>query len=190
MGTGLGLASVYGIIKNHGGFIQVRSEKFKGTTFRIYLPVSKGEIIEEEEGEAELISGDETVLLVDDEEMIVEVGTQILEILGYKTLVARSGKEAIQVVRDNSDKISLLILDMIMPDMHGSEVFDVINSNHPEIKILLSSGYSLEGQAGDILKRGCSGFIQKPFNIKSLSTEIRKILDSQKLSDKHNPTNS
>jgi CheY-like chemotaxis protein len=114
---------------------------------------------------------------VDDEEMIIDVGVQLLEKFGYTVLAARGGKEAIQIYQKNKDHIDMIILDMIMPDMGGSEVYDTIKAINPEVKVLLSSGYSVEGQATEILKKGCNGFIQKPFTLKSLSIKIREVLN-------------
>jgi len=177
-GTGLGLASVYGIIRNHGGIINVYSEKGKGTTFEIYLPVSQRELIKEEELPEELLKGTETILLVDDEDMIIDVGQGMLKALGYTVLVARGGKEAIELYKANRDKIDMVILDMIMPGVGGGETYDRIKEIKPDIKVLLSSGYSINGQAEEILDRGCDGFIQKPFNMRQFSQKIREILDS------------
>ena len=117
------------------------------------------------------------MLLVDDENMIIEAGGQMLERLGYNTITAKNGKEAIKIFMENHEKIDLVILDMIMPDIDGGEVFDILKSNYPDIKVLLCSGYSVEGQATEIMNRGCAGFIQKPFNINLISHEIRKYLD-------------
>ena len=179
-GTGLGLASAYGIIKNHSGIINVYSEKGKGTTFNIYLPASEKEVITGEKKLAdEILKGTETVLLVDDEGMILGVGEEMLKEMGYKVLLARSGKEAVEVYKANNDEIALVILDMIMPDMGGGEAYDRMKENNPKVKVLLSSGYSIEGQATEILERGCDGFIQKPFNIKELSMKIREILKKE-----------
>ena len=175
-GTGLGLASAYGIIKNHKGFINVYSEKGKGTTFNIYLPASEKEVVKEKEIDEKLIGGKELVLLVDDEDMIIEVGQEIMEKLGYKVLTSKSGKEAIEIYEKNRDRIDMVILDMIMPGMGGSETYDRLKEINPGVKVLLSSGYSINGQATDILKRGCNGFIQKPFNMAELSKKIREIL--------------
>ncbi len=176
-GTGLGLAAAYGIIKNHGGFIYVYSEKGEGATFIIYLPASETEVIEDKKPLKAVVKGEGTILLVDDEEMIIDVAKQLLEKLGYMVLVARSGKEAISVYGKNRARIDLIILDMIMPDMSGGNTYDRLKEINPDIKVLLSSGYSISGQAQEILDRGCNGFIQKPFTMKTLSQKIRETLD-------------
>jgi two-component system cell cycle sensor histidine kinase/response regulator CckA len=175
--TGLGLASAYGIINNHGGMITVNSRKGKGATFCIYLPASEEKIVEEKKLPEEALAGTETVLLVDDEQMIIEVGQAILKTLGYQVLPARSGKEAIEIYQENQDKIGLVILDMIMPGTSGGETYDRLKAIDPKVKVLLSSGYSIDSEATDILKRGCDGFIQKPFTIKQFSQKIREILE-------------
>ena len=176
-GTGLGLASAYGIIKNHGGIINVYSEKGEGTTFNIYLPASTSEIRgQRSEISEDIRHGDETILLVDDEEMVIDVGEQMLKALGYKIMIAGSGKEAIDVYRENQDKIHMVILDMIMPDIGGGDTFDTLKEINPDVKVLLSSGYSINGQAQEILNRGCNGFVQKPFSIADISKKIREIL--------------
>ncbi|MBW1741700.1 MAG: response regulator, partial [Deltaproteobacteria bacterium] len=179
-GTGLGLAAVYGIIKNHGGIINVYSEKDKGTSFNVYLPRSEKEIaITEEKLSDEILKGSETILLVDDEDMVINVAPEMLKAMGYRVLLARSGKEAIEVYKNSKDNIDMVILDMVMPDMGGGGVYDRIKEINPNVKVLLSSGYSIDSQASEILERGCDGFIQKPFNIKDLSLSIRKVLDQK-----------
>jgi two-component system cell cycle sensor histidine kinase/response regulator CckA len=176
IGTGLGLASVYGIIKNHGGIIEVSSKVGKGTTFTIYLPASERHIETDGETSEKILQGKETVLLVDDEEMVIYVGKQMLERLGYQVLPARSGKEAVRVYRENKERINLVILDMIMPKLSGGETYEEIRQVNPDVKVLLSSGYSIDGQATEILRRGCDGFIQKPFTLEQLSRKVREIL--------------
>ena len=109
--------------------------------------------------------------------MMVDIGKEILEKLGYDVFTALNGTEAIRLFKKYKTKIDLVILDMIMPDMSGSETFDNLKTCEADIKVLLSSGYSVDGQATEILERGCNGFIQKPFNLKQLSRKIRQILD-------------
>ncbi len=178
-GTGLGLASVYGIVKSHGGYIDVISEKEKGTTFTIYLPASEKEVVREKTVPVEMPKGTGTILLIDDEKMILDVGCELLEELGYTVLSALSGREALDIFQKNSDKIDLVIMDMIMPGMGGGETFDRLRNINPHIKVLLSSGYSVNGQASQILRRGCDGFIQKPFNLNQLAAKIGKIMGKQ-----------
>jgi two-component system cell cycle sensor histidine kinase/response regulator CckA len=175
-GIGLGLASVYGIIQNHRGLITVDSEKGRGTTFTIYLPASEKEPEQEQGISEELARGSGTVLLVDDEERVLKVGKDMLTTLGYQVVTARSGKEAIEVYRANQHTIDLVILDMIMPGMGGGTTYDRMKEINPGVKVLLSSGYSINGEANEILSRGCNGFIQKPFHIHELSRRIREFL--------------
>ncbi|MEJ2164616.1 MAG: PAS domain S-box protein [Desulfobacterales bacterium] len=175
-GTGLGLASAYGILKNHDGIITVESEKGRGTTFTVYLPVSGKEVIAEKRDEPEILSGSETILLVDDEQLIIDVGGKLLQRMGYRVLTAGHGDQAIEIYRRNKDAIALVILDLIMPQVGGGEVYDRLKEIDPQVKVLLSSGYSVDGQAAEILKRGCNGFIQKPFRPEALSQKIRAIL--------------
>ncbi len=179
-GTGLGLASVYGIIKSHGGYINVYSETDHGTTFTIYLPASGKAVVQETRKPVTTVSkGTGTILLIDDEQMIIKVGEELLEELGYKVLTAESGQDAIKLYEKNAEKIDLVIMDMIMPGMGGGETFDHLKQIKPDIKVLLSSGYSINGQASEILERGCDGFIQKPFNINQLSEKIQGIIASK-----------
>jgi len=178
-GTGLGLASAYGIIRNHGGFIQVQSMKGQGSTFTLYLPVRQSGTGAAPAPRPEpALGGAETVLLVDDEAMITEVGRAMLEKMGYSVLTAASGAEALAVFRRQRERIRLVILDMIMPEMSGGETFDRLREINPTAKVLLSSGYSLDERAADILQRGCSGFIQKPFDMKRLGAKVREVLDT------------
>jgi signal transduction histidine kinase len=176
-GTGLGLASAYGIIKNHGGMIRVYSRQGLGTTFKISLPASTGITLDEYAASPDLMTGKETILLVDDEGAILEVGARMLEALGYRVFPARGGKEALEVYRNNQAEVDLVILDMIMPDMGGEDTFEHLYELNPKVKVLLASGYSFENQIDDILEHKCSGFIQKPFDLKQLSHKVRQVLD-------------
>jgi CheY-like chemotaxis protein len=177
-GTGLGLASAYGIIKNHDGIINVYSERGKGTTFTVYLPAAGTAEATGEKSDLSPLRGTETVLIVDDEDMILEVARELLEELGYRTRIARSGIEAVEIYLQEQHDIDAVILDMVMPGMSGGETYNKIRQINPKVKALLASGYSLDGKATKILRCGCNGFIQKPFNIEELSCKLRDVLDN------------
>ena len=177
-GTGLGLASAYGIIKNHAGYINVYSEKGRGTTFNIYLPASDHTRREEDGATRRIYTGSETILLVDDEDITMDVGQELLEELGYRVLTARDGRDALEIYRRQKTRIDMVILDMVMPGMGGGATYDELKKLDPEVKVLLASGYSISGEASKILERGCNAFIQKPFNMKQLSEKIRRVLDA------------
>lgn len=179
-GTGLGLASVYGIVKNHGGYIDVESQQGKGSSFIIYLPASEKKLIRKEAAGAEKVQhGAGTVLLVDDNPMIIDVGRDMLVCLGYQVLTAASGEEAIAVYQAGRDRIDLVMLDMVMPGMGGGETFNRLKEINPDIRVLLLSGYSIDGQARQILNRGCKGFLQKPFGIAEMSKKISTIVQDE-----------
>ena len=176
-GTGLGLASAYGIVKGHGGYIDVDSAEGRGTTFTIYLPATREVIIREREPSDALYIGSGTVLFVDDEEIVLYTGEQMLTRLGYRVLTAKSGVEAIQVYQKNMGSIDLVLLDMVMPEMGGGATYEKLKEISSTVRVLLSSGYSLDGQASEIMNKGCDGFIQKPFNLKKLSQKVKEILE-------------
>jgi CheY-like chemotaxis protein len=178
-GTGLGLASVYGIVKGHGGYVDVESEKGRGTTFKIYLPASTEEVYKTITPPDHISKGTGTILLVDDEEMVLEVGEKLLKTMGYHVLTAREGTEAVEVYKKHRETVDLVVLDIIMPKMKGGEVFDCLTEINPDINVLLSSGYSIDGEASKILERGAKGFIQKPFDVERLSESIRAILGTK-----------
>ena len=175
-GTGLGMASAYGIIKGHGGYIDVDSKKGEGTTFSIYLPATEKDLEEKKVSSDEFVKGKGTVLLVDDEEMILDAVEEMLKHLGYEVLLAKDGQEALGLYKKNQDKVDLVLLDMVMPIMGGGKTFDRMKEINSDVKVLLSSGYSIEGEAKEILKRGCDAFIQKPFKPEQLSQKIVEIL--------------
>jgi len=175
-GTGLGLASAYGIVKGHGGYVDVESEKGLGATFTIFLPASGKKVDRSVRPDREIVRATGTALLVDDEEVILDVGRELLEAIGCRVLVARDGREALRAYGDKQDDIDFVVLDMVMPHMRGGECFDRLKEMDPAVKVLLSSGYSIDGEATEILERGCAGFIQKPFNLEELSRKIKKVV--------------
>jgi CheY-like chemotaxis protein len=175
-GTGLGLASVYGIVKGHGGYIDVDSSKGGGTTFSIYLPSSEKALPRKEKSLTAPTKGKGTILLVDDEDTITDVGKQMLNKLGYDAILATTGQESLDIYGEKQESIDMVLLDMIMPDMGGGTIYDRLKEMNPSVKVLLSSGYSIEGQASEILARGCDGFIQKPFSMESLSRKMKQII--------------
>jgi len=176
-GTGLGLASVYGIIKSHGGFLDVYSEVGMGSTFKLYFPASGGKVVKEKDALVEIRTGEETVLLIDDEETILTVTREMLNLLGYKVFTAQSGKEGIALYQKHAEEIVLVVLDMIMPDMGGRETLEGLRAVNPEVRVILSSGYCLNEQAVTLLNQGCKAFLQKPFSMDVLSAKIREGLE-------------
>jgi len=176
-GSGLGLASAYGIIKHHGGVIEVSSEEGRGSTFTIYLGVSKKKPVIEKRISILPQKGSETILLVDDQDMILDTCSEALRTLGYTVIPAKSGQEALEIYVHNKGAVDLVVLDMIMPGLSGGATYDKLKEADQQVKVLLSSGYSIDGQASQILERGCNGFIQKPFDIQTLSQKIREVLE-------------
>ncbi len=179
-GTGLGLASVYGIVQNHGGFITVYSLPDQGSTFNIYLPVAEQEAeallrsgVSEDEG---FFYGCETILLVDDEQIVLDVCKDMLEGLGYRVYPADSGSKAIRLYREKTEEIDAVLLDFTMPEVSGEETFRQLQAIDPGVRVLVSSGFSLNRQVQNLLEQGVAGFIQKPFNLRGLSRKLQEIL--------------
>jgi len=128
---------------------------------------------------SKLPTAEETVLLIDDDETVAEVGKQMLKCFGYKVVSANSGNSALEFYKENQNRIDMIILDMVLPDMDGGDAYDRLKEINPGIKVLLASGYDIDHQAKDILERGCDDFIQKPFSISQISEKVRGILASK-----------
>jgi CheY-like chemotaxis protein len=175
-GTGLGLASAYGIVKGHNGYIDVVSEKGQGSTFSVYFPATDARPAAAAEKSCKPEEGFGTLLLVDDEAVVLDVTADMIRRLGYTVITARSGREAVEIYTERTDQISAVILDMIMPEMGGGEVFDQLKRINPCVKVILASGYSMQGQAREIMNRGCDGFLQKPFTLEEFSVRMRSLI--------------
>jgi len=177
-GTGLGLATVYGVVKQHDGYITCDSEPGVGTTFKVYLPVTKAERESQSSiGKLVLPRGTETVLLVDDEEMIRHLGRDILEPYGYTVLTACNGKEALNIYEEEINRISLVILDLLMPEMGGKQCFKELLRIDPQVKVLISTGYTSPGTPRQVLDLGAMGSIRKPYDIRQMLQAVRDALD-------------
>ena len=179
-GTGLGLSVVYGIVRQHGGHIYCETELGKGATFKVYFPVAEPDdgFSNGEEERRNITGGTETILLVDDEDFILELGQQILQQYGYRALTARTGKEALEIYRQQPGAISLVLLDLIMPEMSGKQCMLEILKLNPHAKILISSGYASSGASIEAFDFGARGFVSKPFDVAQLLKQVRKTLDS------------
>ncbi|MFC1555924.1 PAS domain S-box protein [candidate division KSB1 bacterium] len=175
LGTGLGLATVYGIVKNHNGYILVDSESGKSTTFTLYFPVSEKEIVVEKK-EIHIRKGQATILVVDDEEYVRSLAAAMLKEIGYTVFLADNGIKAVEIYREKSEEIDLVLLDMIMPIMGGKETNLALKEINPDVKVILSSGYSQDSKATEILNEGAIGFIQKPYRMEKLSNAIAEAL--------------
>ncbi|NNL42261.1 MAG: response regulator, partial [Desulfobacterales bacterium] len=179
-GTGLGLSMVYGIINSHGGYISCYSEPGEGTTFKIYLPVIDAEIKEEIlEQKEEIIpaGGSEAIILVDDEEFILELGEEILSKFGYRVYTAPDAESALKIYQEMKNSISLIILDLIMPGMGGRRCLEELMKMNPSLKVIIASGFSVNGPAKEILQSGAKGFIDKPYDVKQMLNMVREVLD-------------
>ncbi len=176
-GTGLGLSMVYGIIKNHGGHINVYSEVGLGTTMRVYLPKASGMIAEARRNETmQCNERKATILFIDDEEMVRELGREILEAYNYTVMVAVNGSEGVRIFREHGDSVDLVVLDMIMPEKGGRQVFSEIRTMKPGVRILLCSGYGQERYFDELLDDGAVGFLQKPFQHSDLLAKVEEAL--------------
>ena len=179
LGRGLGLAAAYGIVKNHGGWISIESQIGRGTSVCIYLPAVRE--IEEKKAQRvhkETLKGTGTILLIEDEVAVIAALRKLLERLGYHVLEAKTGKEAIRLARAYDGAIDLAILDVFLPDMNGNKVYPLLKEFRPDLKVLVFSGYSLDGPAQEILDAGAHGFLQKPVSIEVLSEKLKELLQA------------
>lgn len=178
-GTGLGLAMVYGIVKQHNGHIMCYSEPGKGTDFKLYFPAVVREIETQKEPSRSLPpGGTETILLVDDENLLLELGQRILTRAGYTVLTARNGKEALEVYQKEGNRIALVVLDLMMPEIGGKRCLEELLKVNPEARVLIASGYSLNGSTKATLKVAAKGFVAKPYDVRQLLETVRDVLDS------------
>jgi len=178
-GRGLGMAAAYGIIKNHDGWISVDSELGKGTTVNIFLPATEAKVKELKKPKIESAKGAGTILVIEDEEMVMDITRALLERLDYRVLVAKTGNEAINIVKTFDGDIDLAILDIVLPDMNGKSIYPRIMEARPNLKVLVCSGYSIDGPAQEILNAGAQDFIQKPFSMAKLSEKLKEVLEGK-----------
>ncbi|MCB2187358.1 MAG: PAS domain S-box protein [Deltaproteobacteria bacterium] len=180
-GTGLGLSSVYGIVKNHGGQIHCYSDVGQGTTIQIYLPVFRqgwrGETRNEDRLPVAGARGQECILLVDDEENLRDIGVRALESKGYKVATAASGEEALALFRRPGRRLDLVIMDLGLPGMGGHKALEAMREIDPGVKVIIASGYAMEGQAAGPPGAGAAGYVAKPFRLAELLITVRNVLD-------------
>ncbi len=175
-GRGLGMAAVYGIVKNHDGWVSVYSEIGRGTVVRIYLPAIESQIKKPEKPKVKLPKDAGTILLIEDEEKVMGVSRALSERLGYRVLGAMNGEEAVSIAKSYDGDIDLAILDIILPDIEGKEVYPQLKEVSPNLKVIVCSGYSIDGPAQEVLDAGAQDFIQKPFTLTALSEKLKKAL--------------
>jgi two-component system, cell cycle sensor histidine kinase and response regulator CckA len=177
-GTGLGLATVYGIVKQHDGFLNVCSEVGKGTTFRVYFPSSTGRASKPQPNIATIsVTGSETILVAEDHEGIREVANSILSSHGYSTILAANGIEALRLFRQDPTRIDLVILDVAMPGLSGTQAFSEMRAIRPDLPVLFTSGHTSESASLNSNIAAGAAFLQKPYSLKVLSQTVRRMLD-------------
>jgi CheY-like chemotaxis protein len=171
-GRGLGMASVYGIVKNHDGWISVDSTPLRGTTVKIYLPAVAGREPVAKSARTVSMQNSGTILIIEDEQMVLDVTSSMLQNLGYRVLAARSGEEALRIADSHDGPIDLALLDIILPDMGGKDIYPRLMDLRPNLRVIVCSGYTLNGPAQEILQQGAEAFIQKPYTMSALSKKL------------------
>ncbi len=178
-GTGLGLSMVYGVVKNHGGFVNIYSEVGSGSTFKVYLPLSGKPEVLDQDSDKQISGGHESILVIDDEEVIREVTGELLGSFGYRVQLAANGEEGVRIYKNQQPRSDLVILDMVMPRLGGRETLLELKKINPAVKVLFSTGYSQNEKVNEIISLGVTGFIQKPYQVNSLLAKVREVLDGQ-----------
>jgi signal transduction histidine kinase/CheY-like chemotaxis protein len=174
-GTGLGLAAVYGTVRDHQGNIVVNSEPGRGTTFRLYLPLVSAEV-EQAAGSTQIIHGTGGILLIDDEEILRTAGKGLLEALGYTVFLAENGRQGLEAYAAHPGEIQLVLLDMVMPVLSGMDTFQALRELDPGVRVLFCSGFHREGTARDLTELGAKGFLMKPFSMIKLSHQVARAM--------------
>ena len=178
-GRGMGMAAVYGIVVNHDGLIYVDSELGKGTTVEIYLPAIEIEVTKSKKAEVEATAETGTILMIEDEDVVIEVTQAMLEMLGYRVMVAKTGKDAIHIAETFDGQIDLALLDIKLPDIDGRNLCSLIMKARSNLKVIVFSGFSIDGPAREILDAGAQDFIQKPFLLATLSEKLKEVFEGK-----------
>jgi len=178
-GRGMGMAAVHGIVRNHDGWISVDSELGRGTKVQIYLPAIEIKVEKPKKAKAEVVRGSGTILMIEDEDVVIEVTQMMLEMLGYRVMVAKTGKDAIHISETFDGQIDLALLDIKLPDIDGRNLYPLIMKSRPDLKVIVFSGYSIDGPAREILNAGAQDFIQKPFSLATLSEKLKEVFEGK-----------
>ena len=178
-GVGLGLTAAYGSVKNHSGIINVYSERNIGSVFKVYLPLSDGKIIEKQDADNTVYQGTGLILVVDDEDIIRNTAESMLVNMGYDVILAEDGKRAVELYWKHHKEISLVLLDVVMPEMDGRDAFKAMKKINPDVKVILSSGFSFDKNISKLIDKGGASFIQKPYRLKELSLLIKEKLENK-----------
>ena len=180
LGRGMGMAAVYGMVRNHGGWIYVDSELGKGTVVQIYLPAIEMRVEKTKKAKTSVAKGNGTILIIEDDDVVIEVAMAMVELLGYRVMVAKTGKDAIHMTETFDGQIDLALLDIRLPDMDGTNLYPLIMKARSNLKVIVFSGYSIDGPAREILDAGAQDFIQKPFSITTLSEKLTTVLEGKR----------